>query len=190
MIVICKECGEPFEAPSARIKYCSKVHYRPCPICGKPVEAKYLSDPPRKCEECRGSRKHDTVVSEITTTEKKNDAPRPAAKVGLFKIPTLEQLIQVKPEPKPKPEPEPSLIPQAKETVARPANLPEDARLYTRRSTCGFIHNHYYKIEVDRDPVYHNYWVTCLEDYTSGTAEEHLIILSSQISVDQAFQKI
>ena len=56
MINICKECGEPFEASSARIKYCSKVHYRPCPICGTLVEAKYLSDPPRKCDNCKGKK--------------------------------------------------------------------------------------------------------------------------------------
>lgn len=50
----CKECGKQFEAKSPRVAYCSDIHYRPCPICGKPVEAKYLSDPPRRCEDCKG----------------------------------------------------------------------------------------------------------------------------------------
>lgn len=53
-INICKECGKQFEATSARVAYCSDIHYRPCPICGKPVEAKYLSDPARRCEDCKG----------------------------------------------------------------------------------------------------------------------------------------
>lgn len=53
-INICKECGREFEAKSPRIAYCPDVHYRPCPICGTPVEAKYLSDPARRCENCKG----------------------------------------------------------------------------------------------------------------------------------------
>ena len=34
---------------SNKEKYCSRDHYRPCPVCGKPVFAKYLSDPARCC---------------------------------------------------------------------------------------------------------------------------------------------
>ncbi len=48
----CKECGELF-LPKGREKYCSNTHYRPCPICGTPVEVKYLSDPPKKCPNCK-----------------------------------------------------------------------------------------------------------------------------------------
>lgn len=48
----CKECGKMF-MPKGREKYCPEVHYRPCPICGTPVVAKYLSDPPGKCENCK-----------------------------------------------------------------------------------------------------------------------------------------
>ena len=49
----CKECGKMFE-PKGREQYCSDVHYRPCPMCGKPVIAKYLSDPARRCDRCKG----------------------------------------------------------------------------------------------------------------------------------------
>lgn len=56
-INICKECGKQFEASSPRIRYCSDIHYRPCPICGKPVVAKYLSDPARRCDECKNKGK-------------------------------------------------------------------------------------------------------------------------------------
>ena len=45
----CKECGEMFMPTSNKQKYCTKMHYRPCPVCGKPVYAKYLSDPARCC---------------------------------------------------------------------------------------------------------------------------------------------
>ena len=56
-INICKECGKQFEAKSPRVAYCSDIHYRPCPVCGKPVVAKYLSDPPRRCDECKNKGK-------------------------------------------------------------------------------------------------------------------------------------
>lgn len=45
----CKECGKMFMPTSNKQKYCSEDHYRPCPVCGKPVFAKYLSDPARCC---------------------------------------------------------------------------------------------------------------------------------------------
>ena len=56
-INICKECGKQFEAKSPRVAYCSDIHYRPCPVCGKPVVAKYLSDPARRCDECKNKGK-------------------------------------------------------------------------------------------------------------------------------------
>lgn len=45
----CKECGKLFMPTSNKQKYCSEDHYRPCPVCGKLVFAKYLSDPARCC---------------------------------------------------------------------------------------------------------------------------------------------
>lgn len=45
----CKECGKMFMPTSNKQKYCTEDHYRPCPVCGKPVFAKYLSDPARCC---------------------------------------------------------------------------------------------------------------------------------------------
>lgn len=61
-INICKECGKQFEASSARVQYCPDIHYRPCPICGKPVVAKYLSDPARRCDECKNKGKMAPVA--------------------------------------------------------------------------------------------------------------------------------
>lgn len=50
----CKECGKIFLANSDRQQYCTDIHYRACPVCGKMVEAKYLSDPARVCsKECK-----------------------------------------------------------------------------------------------------------------------------------------
>lgn len=50
----CKECGKMFLPTSKRQQYCNEIHFRPCPVCGKLVEAKYLSDPARCCSnECK-----------------------------------------------------------------------------------------------------------------------------------------
>lgn len=45
----CKECGKLFRPKSNKTIYCDGEHYRPCPVCSKPVFAKYLSDPARCC---------------------------------------------------------------------------------------------------------------------------------------------
>ena len=60
MIKICKECGKEFEATNARQAYCSAKHYRPCPVCGELVYAKYLSDPARRCDKCKGAKSSKT----------------------------------------------------------------------------------------------------------------------------------
>lgn len=38
MIKVCKHCGELFETNNPQKIYCNRPHYRPCPICGKPVK--------------------------------------------------------------------------------------------------------------------------------------------------------
>ena len=53
----CKECGKMFMPKSAQQQYCEDMHYRPCPVCGDLVYAKYLSDPARRCKKCIGYRK-------------------------------------------------------------------------------------------------------------------------------------
>lgn len=53
----CKECGKFFKPVKRRQSYCEATHYRPCPICGKLEIAKYLSDPARRCKECKNNKK-------------------------------------------------------------------------------------------------------------------------------------
>ena len=62
----CKECGKMFQ-PKGREQYCSDIHYRPCPICGEPVIAVYLSDPPRRCAKCKMIKKPaDPTIKPMT----------------------------------------------------------------------------------------------------------------------------
>lgn len=51
----CKHCGKEFETNNPQKMYCSDQHYRPCPICGKPVAMidNDFSRPPKCCSnEC------------------------------------------------------------------------------------------------------------------------------------------
>lgn len=67
----CKECGKLFMPKSTRSQYCDDLHYRPCPACGKPVEAKYLSDPPRCCSRtCSRQLNNSSSSSHSSTAEK------------------------------------------------------------------------------------------------------------------------
>lgn len=66
----CKECGKLFQPTSNKQKYCSEDHYRPCPVCGKLIFAKYLSDPARCCSGVCKSKlgklnKEEAYVSEV-----------------------------------------------------------------------------------------------------------------------------
>lgn len=41
---ICKECGKVFIPTNANQHYCADTHYRPCPVCGKPVPVTNYGD--------------------------------------------------------------------------------------------------------------------------------------------------
>lgn len=60
----CKECGKEFIPNSSRQFYCKEPHYRPCPVCGKPVLVKQFSDVPRACSmECTLKRMEQTNMN-------------------------------------------------------------------------------------------------------------------------------
>lgn len=74
----CKECGELFIPKTSRQKYCNKNHYRPCPVCGKPVLVKYFSEPTRTCsKECTIALKRKTCLEKYGCEDPGN---RPEAK--------------------------------------------------------------------------------------------------------------
>lgn len=61
---ICKECGKEFIPNSPRQDYCKDIHYRPCPICGKPVKVLELNKPPVCCSpKCRTIKKQGSTES-------------------------------------------------------------------------------------------------------------------------------
>lgn len=59
----CRICGKLFKPNSPRQTICKDIHYKPCPVCGKLVEAPYPSDPPRTCStECTKSLRAKTSL--------------------------------------------------------------------------------------------------------------------------------
>lgn len=101
----CKECGKLFMPISNKQKYCLEKHYRPCPVCGKPVFAKYLSDPARCCSGVCKSKlgklnKEDAYVAEVM--EQKADLgieiPKIESVEVLVPMPGIEQLAERKAE--------------------------------------------------------------------------------------------
>lgn len=66
----CPLCQKKF-IPKGRQKYCNGPHFKPCPVCGKPVPAPYPSDPAKCCSaECRKK------IKELSSTESERIHPK------------------------------------------------------------------------------------------------------------------
>lgn len=66
-VKICELCGKPFHPKSNTSRYCDGPHYRPCPVCGKPVLVKkgYEYAPASCC-----SKECTTILRKKTCTDK------------------------------------------------------------------------------------------------------------------------
>lgn len=61
---ICEICGKHFKSSSNTARYCDGPHYRPCPICGKPVQFYSNSDPVKCCsDDCTKELRRRTSIS-------------------------------------------------------------------------------------------------------------------------------
>ena len=198
----CKECGKLF-VPKGREQYCSDIHYRPCPICGKPVEAKYLSDPPRKCADCKGSKKNpisNTGFQEISMKPKAlfsfGDKPQPKVaeqKVSEPKVEEVELVSEVKP-----------VLPDINqwadeieigntdtiETAAFCEQQTGAVRMYIGKPfKNSFIPGHKYLLKVERDqPGAYSVWG--VEDVTAESPVNILLPISSQTSFHRYFARV
>lgn len=193
--------------PKGREQYCPEVHYRPCPICGTPVIAKYLSDPPRKCDKCKG-RKSATVSTEVKKPESKQEHPKQKSIFKLdtkgFTMNTMKPVAPMSPmtikefkQEKPKEEVvetlQPNRIPQRRENI--PATIDQSVFCETTSGTVNkyignqypncFIPGHEYLLKIERRE--YAYWITSEEDVTAGETVNIVLPLSSQISFHQNF---
>ena len=200
----CKECGKMFQ-PKGREQYCSNDHYRPCPICGAEVLVKYLSDPPRKCDNCRGKK--------IQPAAKKSESTLLKTK-SLFKIEpkdftmkpssfTVKPMTTAKAKEPTKPTVKneskvdkqdwKELIDPIPQTVGDRGMFIEaenqSIRMYIGIDIeNGFIPGHQYLVNVSHDG--YGYMVVSKDDLTTGEIVKVGRVFSSQISYAQNFAKV
>lgn len=210
----CKECGDLFMPKSKNSVYCDKLHYRPCPVCGKPVEAKYLSDPARCCsQECKKaarmqakSKVMSKVVSSITLGSVKLDesaassvtVSNPAVGNKTSAFGALAAAVNNE-----------EVVASSEYSTVRPAQQliqpvpyfdnPErdidfeeslrdtnTVRMYVGKNTSlKFVPGHEYALEVNK--TIYGYEVEAVYDFTTGKSASMMMPLSSQISINQQF---
>lgn len=192
----CKECGKMF-MPKGREQYCSDVHYRPCPICGTPVIAKYLSDPPRKCDNCRGRRSAAAKPSKPSKLFKFNDSQmfKFGAAPKVFNEPKSAQAIL-----------EPVITPKENKGLYNPSDiLTELPETIDQEDFCtditgtvrryigpviknGFVPGHDYELEVSHSGQC--YGVRSGLDVTDHAEVNIYLHYTSQISINQNFARL
>lgn len=175
----CKECGKMF-MPKGREQYCSDVHYRPCPVCGAPVIAKYLSDPPRKCDNCKHHRSPQPKVKTLFNIEPETkpaevdhevepessapsfDSSKILAQVNLINSDTVDQSIFC-------------------ETMSNTVKT----YIGNWHGTSYFIPGHQYLIHVEHNE--YTYRIIATEDITVDESVKIITDYASQISFKQNF---
>jgi len=210
----CKECGKLFQ-PKGREQYCPEIHYRPCPSCGEPVIAKYLSDPPRRCDKCKGRKSIDIKPkpeikqqtkeqSEVQTKEKQTKPKQKSLfnlntmKADVPKLNTVQPMKTVTPIAPKKEEEKQQPKPTTKIQRTTPAPATIDKAIFCENMTGTivkyignphknqFIPGHNYLIRVEhKDYVY---WVTSTEDMTDNDTVDIMLPYASQISFHQNFE--
>lgn len=159
----CKECGRLFQ-PKGREQYCSNTHYRPCPVCGELVEVKYLSDPPRRCANCKT----------IKSMQPKSAVNTPEVGVAV----NTAEVEKVDPQ-----------LQEVQSTKDIP--LGKDIRRFIGkdyRHGRGYLPNHLYELEITRDD--YSYIVSAVYDWTTGSQTNITELFSSKISIDGHFEKL
>lgn len=189
----CKECGKMFVPRHKRQVYCDDVHYRPCPVCGKPVEAKYLSDPARVCSnECRkvlAQRTKDQLKSgtdsiETKPVESKAVAPTPVPVVKDEEV-KVEADVDVKEDIVTSNDVEVPVSADESDYASQ-LRLTHKVKKYEGKAVLGFIPGHEYAVDVDK--VDHVYNVTALYDFTAGKAVDLMMPVSSKTSFYRSFK--
>ena len=192
----CKECGKMFQ-PKGREQYCPDIHYRPCSECGEPVIAKYLSDPPRRCEKCKGKRSASApTLKPINLVSKASNG----FKLSPMNIPTPKTEPKIKPDTKAKPASKVKIkmddLCKAEKPVDRTMFCNEmsgvKCRFVRETPLCGWLPGHDYIVNVNHDNA--AYVVSSNTDTTDedSITATHGIALrcASQITFYNYFRKV
>ena len=168
----CKECGKLFVPKSKNSVYCDAIHYRPCPVCGKLVEAKYLSDPARCCSnECKAiARKQSKEKAKTTVQVKKIWTDNKSTKGDSSN--TSNKVND-------------STLSDESETVSRILIPWRGRKTYVGKPVMRLIPGHIYEVLIDKGEYV--YTVECTYDVTDDTEVDIMMPLASQISIHQNF---
>lgn len=177
----CKECGKLFLPKSIRSQYCDALHYRPCPVCGKLVEAKYLSDPARCCsKECQQALKKQnkpSIPSSSTPTVTDSGEIELDVVDGDTVVNVLSSVNKhtINAE----------LSPEGQAILSD-----AEVRTYVGKSGCKFIQGHAYAVRVSRDNEYSRYKVSGYYDLTEDKKCDALSVHASMLSFNHFFLPI
>ena len=182
----CKECGKLFQ-PKGREQYCSEIHYRPCPECGEPVVAKYLSDPPRRCEKCKNIRSKDASNASSTKFVTIKMPPIPVIKLDdNFKsaVNSNKPKVDAKPVEIEIDLSDTEKIPERRETEFFCSEMSgSTVRFIRKQPLCGWVPGKDYKVDVTHDVA--AYIVTCNENNNKISLR-----CASQVSFFNYFRKV
>lgn len=199
----CKECGKLFMPKSMRSQYCDDLHYRPCPVCGKKVEAKYLSDPPRCCsKECQQVMRKNTASK---STKPASAVAKPTASKSLTlgtSLPGTPQLLDPPKTRKAGPQPVEEMFGYFAfgsgdenawlEAIYDYEDMLREhyvcATFINKKKILNFIPGHEYALEITREPD-RPYLIHAVYDFKSTKKVDLHMTLSSWISVNQNFTK-
>lgn len=190
----CKECGKMF-VPKGREQYCPDTHYRPCPVCGKPVIVKYYNDPARRCDNCKW-RKMPPLPKELAAISKSpyNFIPKNEKSAGEALKQEAEILEELEKKSPFKDIPgwsnmlEPT-VPDKIDPSAFCETLTGAVRVYIGTGhKNNFIPGHEYVLKVERDD--YNYVVSSAEDVTAEENCDCFLPFASQVSFHQHFGKM
>lgn len=189
----CKECGKMF-IPKGREKYCSDVHYRPCPVCGTPVVAKYLSDPPCKCDQCKRRRIQPVSKAKSLFNIDQPNFSKPAAlTIDLAKSAQFEKEAKAEAKVEVKQEiPSTTTNNTVKIEFSRGLDPEKFCETYDDKvmkyvgpNFGQFENNHNYKIALSRKDNY--YLITSCHDLTDNKEAKCFYLASSQLNISNRF---
>lgn len=174
----CKECGKMFMPRSARQQYCDDIHYRPCPVCGDLVEAKYLSDPARRCDKCKNIKTRSAEAKKLEYKPRSKKESKPA-KITAAELVTQEVLDKALD----------GVIPENDLTFDKEEVLENPVvAVYAGKPSCGFKKGCTYIIKTS--VTEYSYLVEAVQNISEGGLCDHVSMnVSSMVSFNQQFKK-
>ncbi|MCM1222648.1 MAG: hypothetical protein NC548_50125, partial [Lachnospiraceae bacterium] len=190
---VCEICGKIFYSEGNTARYCPEPHYRPCPICGKPVQFYSLSEPLRCCStECKEKHREQTCLEKYgESVATKSDSVREKIRITCNSPESVEKrkntsLLLYG-------ETNPSKSPEVRRKIRRTLLSSEYRKKYR------FVMQSHYGVDypMQSDELKHKQFETCQERYDVPYAcmleqcrnKNHFIVSNRNRSVSEIFRQ-